>query len=101
MVRSHCINHRLALACSDANDTVKYIQTIEVTLCQLWKWLEYQKRCSAFVKVCVTSHKTEKAFQVSGSEDTESLQDKVDFNWPKCFKHLPKPSCPDADIEAV
>ena len=26
MVRSHCISHRLALACSDANDTVKYIQ---------------------------------------------------------------------------
>lgn len=25
MVHSHCINHRLALACSDANDTVKYI----------------------------------------------------------------------------
>ena len=41
VVRSHCINHRLALACSDANDTVKYIQTIEVTLRQLWKWLEY------------------------------------------------------------
>lgn len=25
MVHSHCINHRLTLACSDANDTVKYI----------------------------------------------------------------------------
>ena len=40
-VPSHCANHRLALACSDANDTVKYIQTIEVTVRQLWKWLEY------------------------------------------------------------
>ena len=57
MVRSHCISHRLALACSDANDTVKYIQTIEVTLRQLWKWLEYPKRCSAFVKVCVALQK--------------------------------------------
>ena len=57
MVRSHCISHRLALACSDANDTVKYIQTIEVTLRQLWKWLEYPKRCSAFLKVCVTLQK--------------------------------------------
>ena len=46
MVHSHCINHRLALACTDANDTVKYIQTIKVTLHQLWKWLEYPKRCS-------------------------------------------------------
>ena len=57
MVRSHCISHRLALACSDANDTVKYIQTIEVTLRQLWKWLEFPKRCSAFVKVCVALQK--------------------------------------------
>ena len=45
------------MACSDANDTVKYIQTIEVTLCQLWKWLEYPKHCSAFVKVCVALQK--------------------------------------------
>ena len=36
---------------------MKYIQTIEVTLCQLWKWLEYPKRCSAFVKVCVSLQK--------------------------------------------
>ena len=57
MVRSHCISHRLALACSDANDTVKYVQTIEVTLRQLWKWLEFPKRCSAFVKVCVALQK--------------------------------------------
>jgi len=57
MVQSHCISHRLALACSDANDTVKYIQTIVVTLRQLWKWLEYPKRCSAFVEVCVTLQK--------------------------------------------
>ena len=61
MVRSHCISHRLALACSDANDTVKYIQTIEVVLRQLWKWLEYPKRCSAFVKVCVALQKIELA----------------------------------------
>ena len=57
MVCSHCINHRLALACSDANDTVKYIQKIEVTLRQLWKWLEYPTHCSAFVKVCVSLQK--------------------------------------------
>lgn len=57
MVRSHCISPRLALACSDANDSVKYIQTIEVTLRRLWKWLEFPKRCSAFVKVCVALQK--------------------------------------------
>ena len=73
MVRSHCINHRLALACSDANDTVKYIQTIEVTLCQLWKWLEYQKRCSAFVKVCVSLQK----IKLAPANDDHTKQKKL------------------------
>ena len=50
------------MACSDANDTVKYIQTIEVTLRQLWKWLEYSKRCSAFVKVCMSLQKIKLAY---------------------------------------
>ena len=42
--------------------TVKYIHTIEVTLRQLWKWLEYPKRCSAFVKVCVSLQKIKLAY---------------------------------------
>ena len=41
---------------------VKYIQTIEVTLRQLWKWLEYSKCCSAFVKVCVSLQKIKLAY---------------------------------------
>lgn len=73
MVRSHCINHRLALACSDANDTVKYIQTIEVTLRQLWKWLEYPKRCSAFVKVCVSLQK----IKLANANDDPAKQKKL------------------------
>ena len=52
LVRAHCINHQLALACGDANDQVKFITTVESTLTQLWKWLEYPKRCSAYIKVC-------------------------------------------------
>ena len=50
MLRSHCINHRLALACGDANDKVSFIAKAETILRQLWSWLEYPKRCSAFVK---------------------------------------------------
>lgn len=59
MLRSHCINHRLALACGDANDNVKYISVIETTLRQLWKWLEYPKRSAAYVKICTAIHKIE------------------------------------------
>ena len=52
LVRTHCINHRLALACGDAKDQVNFITTVETTFRQLWKWLEYPKRCSAYIKVC-------------------------------------------------
>lgn len=52
MIRHHCINHRLALACGDANETIKYISTVKVVLRQVWKWLENPKRAAAFVKAC-------------------------------------------------
>ena len=52
LVRTHCINHRLTLACGDANDQVRFITTVETTLKQLWRWHEYPKRCSAYIKVC-------------------------------------------------
>lgn len=42
----------MALACGDANDQVNFITIVETTLRQLWKWLEYPKRCSAYIKVC-------------------------------------------------
>lgn len=34
LVRTHCINHRLNLACEDANDQVKFITTVKSTLKQ-------------------------------------------------------------------
>jgi len=35
MLNAHCICHRLALTCSDANDDVAYIKTVEKVLVQL------------------------------------------------------------------
>ena len=40
LVNIHCICHRLALACGDSNNKVKYMLTIEWLLLQLYKWLE-------------------------------------------------------------
>ena len=57
LVLTHCINHRLALACGNANDQVKLITTVKTTLKQLWKWLKYLKRCSAYMKVCESLRK--------------------------------------------
>lgn len=36
MLNVHCICHRLALSCGDANDHVSYIKTVEKVLLQLW-----------------------------------------------------------------
>lgn len=73
LIRTHCINHRLALACGDANDRVKFISTVETTLKQLWKWLEYPKRCSAYIKVCESLRK----IQVPDAAQKKSLAVKV------------------------
>ena len=35
-INIHCIAHRLALACGDANNSVSYILTVEKILIQLW-----------------------------------------------------------------
>ena len=37
LVRTHCVNHRLALACGDVNDKVKFIIIVETTLIQFWR----------------------------------------------------------------
>jgi len=36
----HCICHRLALACGDANDDVAYIKNVEKILIQLWSFFK-------------------------------------------------------------
>lgn len=40
LIDVHCICHRLALACSDSNNEIQYMLTIERLLVQLYKWLE-------------------------------------------------------------
>lgn len=70
MIRSHCINHHLALACGDANEQVKYIQVVEVALRQVWKWLEDSKHSATFVKVCKA---TQQINLVSGRKLSKKL----------------------------
>lgn len=76
MIQSHCTNHRPALACGDTNDCVKYIQVVEVTLKQVWKWLEYLKPSAAFVKVCKTTRELD-------IEAGENLNKKLSVKWRK------------------
>ena len=43
LINIHCIYHRLALACNDANDQLKCISEVETVLRQLWSFFENSK----------------------------------------------------------
>ena len=40
MINIHCICHRLALACADTGDGLKFIQEFEKTMLDLWTFLK-------------------------------------------------------------
>ena len=77
MLRSHCINHRLALACGDANEKVGYITKAETILRQLWSWLEYPKRSAAFVKTVKNYHEMNIPINTNGKKISRKLAVKV------------------------
>ena len=55
LLNVHCICHRLALACGDANDDVAYIITVEKILIQLWSFFKNSgKRTAAYSKAAMT-----------------------------------------------
>ena len=43
LISIHCICHRLALACTDSNET-SYIKIVETTLQQLWRFFDYSAK---------------------------------------------------------
>ena len=52
LLNFHCICHRLALACADTGDSIKYIVEVESLLKKTWKFFENSpKRTSIFMKV--------------------------------------------------
>ena len=52
LLNFHCICHRLALACADTGDSIKYIVEVESLLKETWKCFENSpKRTSIFMKV--------------------------------------------------
>ena len=54
LLNVHCICHRLALACGDANNDVSYITTVEKILIQLWSFFDNSaKRTAAYSKAVI------------------------------------------------
>ncbi len=52
MLAIHCICHTLALACADANESLKPIKNAETILRQLWQYFENSpKRATPFLKL--------------------------------------------------
>ena len=51
LINVHCICHRLALACGDANDTISYIKQVEKVLLQVWSFFDNSaKKSAAYAK---------------------------------------------------
>ena len=51
LINIHCICHKLALACTDTNENIKYIKTVELILRQLWNFFENSpKRMATYLK---------------------------------------------------
>ena len=51
MLNVHCVCYRLALACSDTVDKLKFIEDFELTMIQLWKLLKNSpKRLKIYIK---------------------------------------------------
>ena len=56
LLNVHCICHRLALACGDANDQISYIKTVEKVLIQLWSFFHNSgKRTAAYTKAVIAT----------------------------------------------
>ena len=56
LLNVHCICHRLALACGDANDHISYIKTVEKVLIRLWSFFHNSgKRTAAYTKAVIAS----------------------------------------------
>ena len=52
LLNIHCICHRLALACTDSNESLTYIKNLETLLRQLWQFFENSpQRMAAYLKM--------------------------------------------------
>lgn len=88
MLNIHCICHRLALACSDTGDEIKFIEEFELTLLQLWKYFKNSsKRLKVYIKTTLQmrdfdNFSNEKKRKVY-SEKNKKKRSNTDL--PECF----------------
>lgn len=74
LLNVHCICHRLALACADANDHISYIKVVEKILVQLWSFFKNSsKRSASYAKAAVAV----KSLAVTGKEGKRAIAKKM------------------------
>ena len=55
MINVHCVCHRLALACADTGDDYKFINSLEETLLNLWKFFKNSpKRLKIYIRIALS-----------------------------------------------
>lgn len=74
LINIHCICHRLALACNDANDNLTQISQVETVLRQLWSFFENSAARSA---VYVQTSSEMKKLDSMSEKSKEKLATKV------------------------
>lgn len=84
LIATHCVCHRLALACTDTNSNLRCVGNVETYMLQLWKLFHYSlKRMACFLKhlegyrslVLNSSEKKE----VCNNSETGMLNQMVEF----------------------
>lgn len=52
LLNVHCVCHRLALSCTDSNESISYVKSVEILLRQLWQLFENSpKKMATYLKV--------------------------------------------------
>ena len=61
MINVHCVCHRLALACADTGDDYKFINSLEETLLNLWKFFKNSpKRLKIYIRIALSCQNFDK-----------------------------------------
>ncbi|XP_070552438.1 zinc finger protein 862-like [Ptychodera flava] len=82
IVSVHCICHRLALACTDTNASLNYINNVETMVTQLWKLFEYSpKKMAVYLKTQTEMKKIKLTSQTSRKTVAKKLKKACKTRW--------------------
>lgn len=82
LINIHCICHRLALACNDANDSLTPISQVETVLRQLWSFFENSvARSAVYVQISTERKELESMSEKSKEKLATKVQKACRTRW--------------------